>query len=103
MSKIEELLATEGAAAENYAMGEELPAHVRVSRPNRGRATVLSVRLSAQEHEQLARAAEAANLPASTLMRLWALDRLHAERASADASVTERLARLEREVFSRTA
>ena len=102
MSKIEDLLATEGAVAENYPMPDELPAHVRVSRPNLGRPTVLSVRLSAQEHEQLQRAAEEANLPASTLMRIWALDRLHAEHDGTDASVTKRLTRLEHEVFSRT-
>ncbi len=46
--------------------------------------------------------AEASNLPALTLMRIWTLDRLHAEQDRTDVSVTERLARLEREVFSRT-
>ena len=46
MSKIDDLLAEEGAAAESYEMPEVLPGHVRVSRPNLGRGTVVSVRVS---------------------------------------------------------
>jgi hypothetical protein len=38
MSKIDKLLAEEGAAAENYEITEPLPEHVEVSRRNRGRA-----------------------------------------------------------------
>lgn|SRR5512135_299939 len=102
MSKIDELLAAEGAAAENYQMPEELPPHVTVSRPGLGRSTVVSVRLSAEEHGQLQRAAEEANLPISTLIRLWALERLHAEHEGG-GSFAERLARLEQAVFERPA
>jgi hypothetical protein len=102
MSKIDDLLAEEGTAAENNEIPEEMPAHVKVSRPHVGRGTVVSVRLSPEEHGQLQRAAEDANLPVSTLIRLWALDRVHAEREGAGGTVTERLARLEREVFQRT-
>jgi|SRR5450759_1584537 hypothetical protein len=101
MSKIDDLLAKEGAAAENYQMPEQLPEHVTATRPNLGRATVVSVRLSADEHAQLQHAAGEANLPVSTLIRIWALDRLHAE--SAGGTVSERLARLERQVFQHTA
>jgi hypothetical protein len=103
MSKIDDLLAEEGAAAEHSDAAEELPAHVSVSRPNLGRGTVVSVRLSAEEHGLLQQAAEDANLPASTLMRIWALDRLRSARDGTGATVAERLARLEREVFQRTA
>jgi hypothetical protein len=39
MSKIDDLLAEEGAAAESYEMPEELPGHITVSRPNLGRST----------------------------------------------------------------
>lgn len=102
MSKIDDLLAEEGTAAENYKMSEELPAHVRAGRPNAGRGTVVSVRLSDEEHGRLQRAATDANLPVSTLIRLWALDRLHAERQGTD-TVAQRLERLEREVFQRPA
>lgn len=103
MSKIDELLAEEGMAAENYEMGEDLPAHVRATRSHLGRATVVSVRLSAEEHGQLQRSAEDANLPVSTLIRIWALDRLRAESEGADGTVAERLSRLERAVFQCTA
>lgn len=102
MSNIDDLLADEGAAAEDHELPEQLPGHVTVSRPNLGRGTVVSVRLSAGEHGQLQRAADYANLPVSTLIRIWSLDRLHAEREGT-GTVPERLARLEREVFQRTA
>ncbi|MGH9065536.1 MAG: CopG family transcriptional regulator [Acidimicrobiales bacterium] len=103
MSKINELLAEEGAAAENYEIPEELPNHVTASRPNLGRGTVVSVRLSAEEQAQLQRAAEEANLPLSTLIRIWALDRLRAEAEGIGGTVAERLARLEDAVFQRSA
>ena len=102
-TNIDDLLAEEGAAAENYETPEKLPEHVRVSRPNLGRATVVSVRLSAEEHGRLQRAAEEANLPVSTLIRLWTLDRLRAEEEGLGGTVADRLARLERAVFKKTA
>lgn len=98
MSTIDDLLAEEGAAAESYEMPEELPRHITVSRPNLGRGTVVSVRLASEEHGQLQRAAEDAGLPVSTLIRVWALDRLRAE-SEGGGTVAERLTRLEREVF----
>lgn len=103
MSKIDDLLAQEGTAAEHYEIPEQLPAHVRASRPNAGRSTVVSVRLSDDEHERLQRAATEANLPVSTLIRLWTLDRLHAEDQGVSGTVTQRLERLEQEVFQRPA
>ena len=103
MSKVNDLLAEEGAAAEDYELPDELPEHVEVSRPNLGRPTVVSVRLSAEEHRRLQHAAEEAHLPVSTLIRLWALDRLAAEEQGSGVSVPERLARLERAVFQRSA
>lgn len=103
MSNIDNLLAEEGAAAENHDPPEQLPEHVQMSRRNLGRGTVVSVRLSAEEHSQLQRAAEQANLPVSTLIRLWALDRLHTEEQGVGGNVAERLARLEHEVFRNTA
>lgn len=96
MSNIDKLLAEEGTAAENYPMPEQLPEDVQVSRRNLGRPSVVSVRLSSDEHHQLQRAADDAGLPVSTLIRLWALERLHADNHS---SIAARLARLEQEVF----
>ncbi|OJV23160.1 MAG: hypothetical protein BGO26_09445 [Actinobacteria bacterium 69-20] len=51
--------------------------------------------------EQIQLAANTANLPVSTIIRLWTLDRLHAERTG--GTVTDRLARLEHAVFRRSA
>lgn len=101
MSKIDDLLADEGVAAENYQTPELLPEHIKVTRPNLGRGAVVSVRLSDDEHAQLQRAATDANLPVSTLIRIWALDRLHTELDG--GTVSQRLARLERQVFQHTA
>lgn len=101
--KIDDVLAEEGAAAENYELPDELPEGVKVSRPNIGRQTVVSVRLSAEEHERLQSAAQEAHLPVSTLIRMLALDRLRADQGGGSASVTERLARLEKAVFDRSA
>ena len=101
--KIDEVLAEEGAAAENCEIPDALPDNVEVSRPNLGRPTVVSVRLSADEHARLQRASEKANLPVSTLIRIWALDRLRVEDEAGASSVAERLNRLERAVFQRSA
>jgi len=104
MSKnIEDVLAEEGSASEGHELPVELPEDVKVTRPNLGRGTVVSVRLSSEEHERLQRAAEAAHLPISTLIRIWTLDRLHREADGGGISVSDRLARLERAVFDRSA
>lgn len=76
---------------------------VNATRPNAGRGTVVSVRLSDEEHGRLQRAARKANLPVSTLIRLWALDRLHAEEQEVGGTVAQRLERLERAVFQQPA
>ena len=101
--KIDDVLAEEGAAAENYDIEDTVPAGVAVTRPNLGRATVVSVRLSAAEHARLQQAAEKANLPVSTLIRIWALDRLRVEEEGGESSVAERLRPLEQVVFQRSA
>ena len=100
MSTIDELLAQEGTAAEQNPLPEELPGHVTVGRPNLGRSTVVSVRLSAREFDQLHQAAGDAQLPLSTLLRVLALKGLHTDSDSdSTAAITQRLARLEHAVF----
>ena len=101
--KIDEVLAEEGAAAENYEIPGALPENVKVSRPNLGRPTVVSVRLSADEYLRLQHAAEKASLPVSTLIRIWTLDRVRVEAEGGTASLAQRLARLERAVFQHSA
>jgi hypothetical protein len=109
MSRIDDLLAGEGEAAENHPDTAPLPERVTVTRPGAERATVVSVRLGAEEHAQLQAAANRAHLPVSTLIRIWTIDRLTAEeRFTAEeqgrsATVNERLARLEAAVFSQSA
>ncbi|MHB2024666.1 MAG: hypothetical protein ACYCO3_15300 [Mycobacteriales bacterium] len=103
MSNIDDLLAEDGAAAEAREVPNELPEHVKLDRPNLGRPTVVSVRLSAGEHGRLQRAADEAHLPISTVIRIWALDRLSAEERGQGGSVDDRLARLEQAVFQRSA
>ncbi|MDA8393593.1 MAG: CopG family transcriptional regulator [Actinomycetota bacterium] len=103
MSNIDDLLAEEGAAAETHEVADELPEHVTLDRPNLGRPTVVSVRLSAEEHRRLQGAAAEAHLPISTVIRIWALDRLSAEERGGGGSVDDRLARLEQAVFQRSA
>lgn len=99
MGDIDRILADEGAEAERVELADPLPPNIRVDRPNLGRPVVVSVRLSGEEHDQVRRAAEDANLPVSTLLRLWALDRLRGEHGT----IEERLERLEQQVFRRTA
>lgn len=102
-TKINDVLADDGAAAEEYELTEVLPEGIEVSRPNLGRATVVSVRLSPGELEQLKRAADAAHLPVSTMIRVGALAHVDASQGDDLADLTERLARLESAVFDRSA
>lgn len=99
MSKIDDLLNEEGAAAERFELPEVLPDNIKVDRPNLGRPTVVSVRLSADEHSRLQRAAGELHLPISTVIRVWALDRLRVEEQGGGDSVADRLSRLEKAVF----
>lgn len=57
------------------------PEQVRLSRPNRDRSRVYSVRLSPEEYAQVQQVADARHLPASTLVRSWILERLQQESA----------------------
>lgn len=99
MSKIDDILASEGGEAESYDTSAPLPEGVTTSRPRMGASTVVSVRLSADEHNALRLAAEDAGLPVSTLIRIWALEHARAEREGNPGSVAERLTRLENKVF----
>ncbi len=103
MSKIDRLLEEEGAAAEAHEPPDPLPDHVTVSRPGRSRASVVSVRVTDAELVRLQAAARQAGIPLSTLMRVWALDRLEAEEQGTGGDIGARLARLEREVFHKSA
>lgn len=61
---------------------EPYPLDSTYTRPNRDRSRVYSVRLSQAEYEEVQRVADAAHLPASTLVRSWILARLEQERSA---------------------
>jgi hypothetical protein len=98
MSRIDGLMAAEGAAAEN----EQLPADVTAGRPNQGRSAMFSIRLNPDELAELERYAGQRGLPARTLARAWILARLREEAGSQD-ELRARVARLEEAVFRRSA
>ena len=58
------------------------PARATFTRPNRDRSRVYSIRLSEAEYAEVQRVANAAHLPASTLVRSWILARLEQERSA---------------------
>jgi hypothetical protein len=55
---------------------DPFPPGARPTRPNRGRSRVYSIRLNEAEYDAVQRVADAAHLPASTLVRSWILARL---------------------------
>jgi hypothetical protein len=59
-----------------------LPSDVVGTRPNLGRSTVYSVRLTADEVAAVQAAADRAGLPASTLVRSWIVERLNSSKPS---------------------
>ena len=80
MSDIEQLINEEAEASETNP-DAPVPAGAKVSRPNRSRSTVYSIRLNPDEVVDLQALADAADLPASTLARSWIVERIREERA----------------------
>jgi len=98
MSKIDDLIAAEGAAAEE----EQLPEDATGERRNLGRSVMFSIRLNPDELAELERYAGQRGLPARTLARAWILVRLRDETGDHD-DLRARVARLEEAVFRRSA
>lgn len=96
MSKINELLATEGEAAENVPTPDD--GHRR----NLNRSVMFSVRFNPEELDELQRYAEQRGLPARTLARAWILERMR-EEGGQSGSLSQRVARLEEAIFTRSA
>ncbi len=95
MSKINELLATEGEAAENVPTPDD--GHRR----NLNRSVMFSVRFNPEELEELQHYAEQRGLPARTLARAWILERMREEGGQGD-SLSQRVARLEEVIAARS-
>ncbi len=58
-----------------------IPEGAKVTRPNRGRSTVYSIRLNPDEVAALQSIADAAGVPGSTLARSWIVERIQEEQA----------------------
>jgi hypothetical protein len=85
---IERLLAEEAADSESNP-DAPLAAGSTISRANRARSTVYSVRLNPDEMAAVQALAEAAGLPASTLVRSWITDRIRAEQGEVSDAESE--------------
>ncbi len=98
MSKIDDLIAADGAAAETA----QVPEDVQGERRNLGRSVMFSIRLNPDELAELERYAGQRGLPARTLARAWILARLR-EETGVHGDLAARVARLEQAVFRRSA
>ena len=94
MSYIEKLIDQETASSEENR-DAPIPAGATLSRPNRARSAVYSIRLDPDEVVALQTIAEAADLPPSTLARSWIVERIREERTGLNDSVRMPLERLE--------
>src|ERR1700730_256392 len=77
-TKVERLVAEEAAASDANPEAP-VPDGATLSRPNRARSTVYSIRLNPEEVAEVQTLAEAAGPPASTLVRSWIIERIRAE------------------------
>jgi len=92
MTAIKALIAEEAAASEENR-DAPIPASAKVTRPNRARSTVYSIRLNTDEVAAVQALAESAELPASTLVRSWIIERVRSEQGgSSDVEVELRAA-----------
>jgi hypothetical protein len=98
MSKIDDLIAADTAAAE----AAQLPDDVKGERRNLGRSVMFSIRLNPDELAELEAYAGRRGLPARTLARAWILGHLRQETVDHD-DLRARVARLEEAVFRRSA
>ena len=87
-TKVERLVAEETAASDENP-DAPVPDGATLSRPNRARSTVYSIRLNPEEVAEVQALAEAAGLPASTLVRSWIIDHIRAERGEESDAETE--------------
>lgn len=88
MSRADKLIAGETEASERNR-DAPIPDGAEISRPNRGRSTVYSIRLNSDEVSEVQALAEAAGVPASTLVRSWIIERVRAEQGEVSDAETE--------------
>src|ERR1035441_2819456 len=85
---IEQRIAEEAAASEANP-DAPVPVGATVSRPNRARSTVYSVRLDPDEVAAVQALADGAGLPASTLVRSWIVERVRIEQGEVSEAEAE--------------
>ena len=101
--RIKRLIDEETEASE-LAPDAPASAATTVTRPNRARSEVYSIRLNPEEVRDLRALADAADVPASALARAWIVERIRDERVGVTDADTElraaqrHLARLERQL-----
>ena len=93
MRHIEKLIDQEAASSEENP-DAPIPPRATLSRPNRARSAVYSIRLDPEEVVALQTIAEAAELPPSTLARSWIVERIR-EQTGLNDSVRIPLERIE--------
>ena len=81
MSDIKKIIEAETEASEKLSQHAPITEGAKVSRPNRGRSTVYSIRLNPDEVAALQSIADAAGVPGSTLARSWIVQRIQEEQA----------------------
>jgi hypothetical protein len=88
MNDIEKLIDHETEASEENR-DAPIPHGATLSRPNRARSAVYSIRLDPDEVIALQTIADAAGLPPSTLARSWIVERIREEQAGLNDAEAE--------------
>jgi len=88
VSDIEKIIEEETAASEANR-DAPIPDEAKVSRPNRSRSTVYSIRLNPEEVSSLQSLADAAGVPGSTLARSWIVERIREEQTGLNDAEAE--------------
>lgn len=88
MSDLEKIIEAETQASENNR-DAPIPEGTKITRPNRGRSTVYSIRLNPDEVAALQSIADAAGVPGSTLARSWIVERIQEEQAGTSDAEAE--------------
>lgn len=85
---VERQIAEEAAASEENP-DAPVPSGAKVSRPNRARSTVYSIRLNPDEVAAVQALADDAGIPPSTLVRSWIVERVRIEQGEVSEAEAE--------------
>ncbi len=88
MSEIKKIIEAETEASEDNR-DAPIPEGAKITRPNRSRSTVYSIRLNPDEVAALQAISDAAGIPGSTLARSWIVERIQEEKAEVSDAEAE--------------